>query len=389
MAGTTTAAAYSALDALVSMTATNDLEVSRGRLARVDADRVPSLIRTARAHGMEAWLAAVAPSATGPWADLAIQRARFLAAGSRTRATVRAISSQLAEQGHAWALLKGLSIAESSYPRSDLRHSLDIDVLVDRTAFKAVLDLLVTKGYLLLDVNWPLIAELEPGQLRLRAPNGTLIDLHWSLFNQRPLRRYFRLPAEVLLSRTRTLGDDLIPVLDPVDLTTHIGVHAALGGAAKLSWLVDIDGFVRQHKLDWQQLIDVAVASGAAPALAISFSRAQMVLDTPIPENVMRKLAGGRFRLATTRAVLQRSRIPEDPEQPSFARAYARSARNSMPASALELVRHGSGWLGSKLARSNDHQSWLDPTNHTSALFPVPDEDARHAYFTAIVRDHG
>jgi hypothetical protein len=372
------------LNELIQMIRTDDLESTRRRLGSLDwpdRDQIGLLIQAARLHGLEAWLAACAPTTEGPWSELSRQRPRFLAAQARSRSTIRAVGQRIDRLGVPWAVLKGLSIAMTGYPRSDLRQSVDIDVLVPPAAFACVVEALINDGFQLLDVNWPVIADRFPGQLRLRAPTGPLIDLHWHLLNAPRLRTVFRLATGELLARSVPLAE--LRMLSAEDRLMHLGLHAALAGANRLSWLVDLDRSVRGTEFDWNEVIGRSRLARCGASLAVALQRAQRVLDTPIPTTMLRTLAGGRARLAVQRLMDARTPIGFDPSEPRLARSSARSARDGWWPAFSELSRHGAGWLRRMLPDA-DNGSWLDPGSDTSALFPVPDDLARARYFEAV-----
>jgi hypothetical protein len=366
------------------MAGTDDLQEARRELALVAAADVAALIGAARQHGLEAWLAACAPALDGPWAELAAQRPRFLAARARTLAEARSLGRRLDGAGCPWAVLKGLAISQTAYPRPDLRHGVDLDVLVPPARFEDVVDDLVGAGYQMVDVNWPLLAEHFPSELRLRAPNGILIDLHWHLLNGPDNRRTFRFDTNELLERSVPLDPGGLRVLRPADQLVHTALHATLAGGDRLLWLVDLDRLARRTGPDWDEVIAAAAASRAGLPVAVAFRRARLVLGTPIPEAGLRRLAGARTWLALQDLVDSRSLLRCDPGRPGIARALARSARQGSSRSHLRLAGHGLAWLASGAPRSRRTARWLDPDSGASALHPVPDAPARAAYFTAV-----
>jgi hypothetical protein len=381
------------LDLLTQMVLTDDLDVTRARLAPLEPNLVRPLMLTARAHGVEAWLSACLPSDAGPWRELAEQRLRFLAAQARSWTAVHSLGRRLDQHGIRWALLKGFAIAHTSYPRADLRYSVDMDVLVGPADFEAAVGLLSRRpadssdgAYELLDVNWPLLARLVPGQQRLRAPNGTLLDLHWHLLNQPTVRSAFRFDTAALLAAAGRTAELDLPTLAPADQLLHTGVHAALAGGNRLCWLVDLDRLVRAHPVDWQQVARAARNSGGGAALAIALRRTQSVLGTPVPQDALSEFAGGNSALALQRVLDPRPKLTGDPLRPSFRRSLARSRRRGWWGSQLELARHGVGWLVAKGPGSPDPETWLDARHETSALHPVTDELALRAYYDAVKR---
>ena len=64
---------------------------------------VATLADVARAHGVEAWLAAVAPSGDPAWQPVAEQRVRFSAARARSAAVLSDLGATLRDLDCEWA----------------------------------------------------------------------------------------------------------------------------------------------------------------------------------------------------------------------------------------------------------------------------------------------
>lgn len=373
------------LDTLTRVVATDDLNRTRCDLGTVPGEDVMPLTLAARAHGVEAWLAACAPRHDGAWSELAAQRPRFLAARARANEAARALGARLDSAGCSWAVLKGLPIAQTAYPRPDLRYAVDLDILISPQRFEEVVADLVADGYQLLDVNWPLLSDHIPGQLRLRSPNGTLVDLHWHLLNQPRARQRFDLSTAALLARAVRVAGTQLRTLAPVDQLLHTALHACLAGANRLLWLVDVDRLTRAPDLDWDAVEAAAARSRTALPLAVVLRRVQAILGLPPgPAAPRERLILRHPWLLLQRFVDAPSVLCLDPSRPSIAAAFARSTGTGDWPSQRTLARHGMDWLRSGAPRLRRHGAWLDPTSPFSALHPVSDDAARRAYFSRV-----
>lgn len=372
------------LHVLVRMVTAPDLEGSRLALAAVESCDAGTLVRLARAHGLEAWLTARAPPTwpEGLLREIRAQRLAFVAATARQRALVGGVSAAFAVADIAWVVLKGLALGDQVYPRPDLRHGVDVDVLVRPHDFERALDALSTAGLVLVDRNWPLLRALEVGEVRLRSPSGVLLDLHWHLVNDRDLRGRFSLSAEVLVGRA-VVGGDTYRRLDDIDQVIAVGLHAALSGGNRLLWLLDMDLLVRQTDLDWGTLEVRGREAGAGPALALVLDRCQALLGTPVPTGVISRL-GGPVWWAWCRWVRRRSPLADDPSVPSLARAASRAARPRAVASVRALASHAVTWAADR--NGDDGPAWLDPDQPGSALYDVDSPTDRAAYLRSIAR---
>lgn len=351
-------------------------------LAGRSAEQAGRLTALAREHAVEAWLAGCAPLTEPGWAELAEQRPRFLAAQARSLAAVRDFGGLADPAGIDWLVLKGPALAHSAYPRPDLRHYVDLDLLVPPTDFGRLLVVLEDAGYQLVDRNWPLLARELPGELRLRSPRGVLLDLHWSIFNDAGRRAAFNAPTATLLAGRRQLPAGF-PALSATDQLVHAGIHAALSGANRLGWLLDVH-LAAGRQPDWPAVVATARRIGAGPSLAVVLGRTSRVLATPVPAGVLAELAGGRGWLRMAGALDRLSPLQPDPTRPALARSVARSVRATGPASARELVRHAWLWLRSGAGRRYVRPPWLDADNPVSAMADVPDQAARASYLAAV-----
>lgn len=354
----------------------------QGSLVGRSGEQAGRLIALAREHAVEAWLAGCAPLTEPAWIELAEQRPRFLAAQARSRAAVRDFGGLADPAGIDWLVLKGPALAHSVYPRPDLRHYVDLDLLVPPADFGRLLELLEDAGYHLVDRNWPLLARELPGELRLRSPRGVLLDLHWSIFNDAARRATFRAPTAALLADRRLLPAGF-PALSATDQLVHAGIHAALSGANRLGWLLDVH-LAATGPIDWSSVVAAAQRIGAGPSLAVVLDRTSRLLATSVPAGVLAELAGGRNWLLVAGALDRLSPLQPDPTRPALARSVARSLQPTGSASARELVRHAWLWLRSGAGRRYVRPPWLDSDNPASAMAEVPDQAARVSYLAAV-----
>jgi hypothetical protein len=351
-------------------------------LASMSPTEAAALLDLSRAHGVEAWLAAVAPD-TSTWAAARAQRSRFIAARMRALGELRSIRLLLTELACPMAVLKGQALSEDIYPQQHLRHAVDIDVLVPPARFEQVVDRLVAARWTLIDLNWPLLRSTMPGQLRLRSPSGSLLDLHWHLLNSPRLRRTFDIPSDDLLARTRIVGNDL-PVLAGPDQLVHLALHGALSGANRLVWLADA-GLAARAVTDWAEVSDSARRAGAGLALALVLLRAHRYLSTPAPRDALRAAGASPRWLGMCRMIDARSTLRASPDRPAVARSMSRAVRPTSTASVAEFARHGAAWLRGGAPRERGASPLSDPTDPRSPLRADPDAIAREQFF-AIVR---
>lgn len=247
---------------------------------------VPFLYLGLRASGLEVDAEALA----------SLQRTYAVRAGEHLRALadLDAFREALARTAVGFMVVKGPALAERLYPSPDLRAYDDLDLLVPPSSFGDVIDAMEAAGFSLLDRNWELIRQERRGQLHLRLTNGTLADVHWHLLNREIVRDAFELPVEDLFDRGREvdIGGRATRTLDPADTLLHLCMHASLSGGDRLLWLKDIEQAIVVDRPSWSDVVERARAWRAGPSVAIALARARRTLGTPVPDDVLRALAG-------------------------------------------------------------------------------------------------
>jgi hypothetical protein len=369
------------LKTLAALLRSPDLGPDLGRLS--DA-RYAAVIALSRRHGVEAWLASGVPSSSGRYLELAEQRMRFIGARVRARAVINAFADVVQPLGCGWVVLKGLAAAESLYPRQDMRHGVDVDVLVQPAVFADVVGALEGRGWRLLHRNWPQIETTVPGQLLLEAPAGGLLDLHWNVMDTPGLRRTFPLPTAGLLARAIELPSGT-PALAAADQFVHLAVHGALAGANRLSWLLDCS-LAAGGITDWRGVRTLSQQTMSTNTVQLVLSRAGAWFPAPADRGLRPSSADEHLWRMLCLGVDLLSPLRADPLSPSLARSFARSARPSTASSLAEFGRHASGFLRGRGRRARPTPPISDPAHPDSPMIDRPDPPARQRYFRSVSR---
>jgi hypothetical protein len=225
-------------------------------------------------------------------ADLEAWYHRSLAGHMRAVADAAAAAACLGSAAIANAVAKGPVLAEVVYPQPDLRAYTDVDLFVDRSAFAAAVDALEQGGCELLDRNWAMLRREVRGQLHMRGPYGTPIDLHWSLFNLAEVRGDLDVPVGELLDRRRRVrvADAELDTFDRPDTLITLALHAALGGGARISWLNDLS-FAAGQIEDWAPVLERARRRGLGPSIWSVLRRSVRLVGAPVPREVLDALS--------------------------------------------------------------------------------------------------
>jgi Uncharacterised nucleotidyltransferase len=168
-------------------------------------------------------------------------------------------------EGIPWLTFKGPVVAQLFYRPVVLRTFQDLDLLVHRADFRRAIVALEREGGALLDRNWKLIGREGRAQLHVALPLETEADVHWHVLNRHTIRSSFTLDMQGAFERARTVDVEGIAAttFDAVDTIVHLAVHAALGGADRLSWFDDIRRSILVESPPWDAVIERARSWGA------------------------------------------------------------------------------------------------------------------------------
>lgn len=259
----------------------------------------------------------------------------------QVQADLAHISNVLGDAGLRWLTMKGPALAEHLWSRPDLRQYIDLDILVDRRSFGAVLDTLIAAGAEMVDQNWEMIERQVRAEVSLRLPNGTSLDLHWNLVNSPVLRKDFRFETAELLARSIEIkiGSVSAPTLDPADTLLHLAYHTAHSGGHRLMWLKDVERAASNPDLDWAETLTRARRDGIALPLAVVLARSGEVVGfekTP-PAAALRparRTAWGMFAAGVDRW----SPAPVLPDDKLSGQIAFKNTRRSSPASIAAAI---------------------------------------------------
>lgn len=323
-----------------------------------------------------------------PPGERAALEAQYLR-GMRTHLVALADLAQLSElldaQRADWLLVKGPVLAEAMHAEAYLRTYRDLDILVRGAHLESVLDATRQAGCRLLDRNWRLLRDEMKGEIHLRLWRGTVMDLHWHLVNDRDVRSSFTVPTSALFERCRrvSLHGLAVPTLGVTDTLLHLGMHTILSGGDRLLWYKDIERAVVADSPDWDDIVQESRRWGVHLLLGMALQRADRLLRTPVPRDVIRSLLTAHMWRVTSGAFWV---SPERADGTgSLDRIVCRGTRATAPDSLREVARRSVRWLSNRGRPDQRAPDMLfDPANPRSALYEAPAEADRRAFFEAV-----
>jgi hypothetical protein len=202
--------------------------------------------------------------------------------------------------GVPWACVKGPVLGAVWARAGAVRSAADLDLLVPPARLGDALRALSAAGGGLVSRNFTLLRREVPGEVAAVGRHGTTIDLHWTMINRAARRRRASIStAELLRDASRVqLGSTAAQVLHPDVALAHVCLHAALAGASRVSWLLDVTLSVQDRDVDWDRLVEVARAWGVPVPIGLVLQRSRALVGAPVPQAVLRSLLGRDWVLA-------------------------------------------------------------------------------------------
>lgn len=240
-----------------------------------------------------------------------------------------------------WVVFKGPVLSELAHPVRGLRPYGDLDLLVAPQDLRRVSEVLLAAGWEVGDYEDMLRNPEVPGEMHWFTPAGVPVDLHWAMVNMRSRRRLFTIPTEDLLAHRRRVRIGLAEAwtMDAADTLVHVALHAALAGANRLTWMLDIDQLARQVE-DWRPVARRARQWGAHAQVALALRRATATLGTPVPAAVHRALGVPVPLRGLMDAVDRRWPVAAQREDASVSRLVSRAVRPGTARTAAQVVRN-------------------------------------------------
>lgn len=306
----------------------------------------------------------------------------------RTMADLSYLRQTLDAAAVPWLVVKGPVLA-AHHGGAGWRSYTDVDVLVPGDALPDALGALETSGSQVQDRNWTLIRDAMKGEVHLRLPTGTPLDLHWHLLNDRRSRAAFPIPIRALFDRSRHVEVDGVPLptLGLADTVVYVALHTMLSGAHRLIWLKDLERLMATEHLPTDEIVEVARRWRAELVLASALQR----VDLAIPGATTRRrlprvsqstrawagLAGLAWRMSPAQCQDGRA---------SLARLVSRSLRGTPSESLRELVHRGQDHLREDEGSRQRHRPFTtdDPR---SGRYPSGGPAARQAFLDEVARE--
>lgn len=203
--------------------------------------------------------------------------------------------------------LKNSGITRSCYLHYGASPMGDLDLLVEKKDFRHAHRILELNGYKFQyrssleedSLEW---AESSGGaEYQVTLPSGASLwlELQWRPIAGRWIQRHQEPCASELIARSLPVNGSKVRVLGPEDNLLQIAVHTAKHTYVRAPGFrlhTDVDRVVRSFSINWDLFIFRVEQCKVKTAVYFSLFLAQHLLETPIPNSVLGKLAPSQWK---------------------------------------------------------------------------------------------
>ena len=201
-------------------------------------------------------------------------------------------------------LLKGVVLAETTYPDVGLRPMADIDILVHAADLPRVRQALQPLGYYTTATGTETNDEFFNGELSFAKGTHTetlALEFHQNLVHHWNFTAPLKIDSDALWQRAQplTLAGQPVVQLAAEDMLLHLCLHRAMHhGFTGLPGYVDIAWMTatQRTRINWERLTARARPCQAEAIVFLALQLAHDLLGAAVPENTLRALAPAPWR---------------------------------------------------------------------------------------------
>jgi len=226
--------------------------------------------------------------------------------------------------------LKNSGITRGLYPHFAASPMGDIDILVRRSDFREAHKILVESGYILKfrsPLEEAILDKAEQGggsEYSVELPSGEHLwfELQWRPVAGRWIRPDQEPNTDELIKRSRLIPGSHARLLSPEDNLLQVSLHTAKHSYVRAPGFrlhTDVDRIVRSENLNWEKFTELVLHLKVKTAVFFSLAFAHELLDTPIPDVVLKKFAPAKWKIRLLSIWLQNVGL-FDPDGPKWSR---------------------------------------------------------------------
>jgi hypothetical protein len=227
--------------------------------------------------------------------NLSAQANEIAAHGLRAAVQSAAISATLDRAAIPHLFVKGLPVGMLAYSSPFIKHSWDIDLLVDETQIEAAAAVLQSLDYSLafpdFDVDWPRLARWHRTQKDSAwrdRESGLVVELHSRLADNELL-----IPTVGISSPRQlvALGNGImLPTLAWPEMFAHLCVHGASSAWFRLKWISDLAALLARASDRLDDLFERSQQLGAGRAVGQALLLAHRLFGLGVDQRLLQSL---------------------------------------------------------------------------------------------------
>ena len=199
------------------------------------------------------------------------------------------ITQLLEKSGIEVLAFKGPTLAQMAYGDITLRQFADLDILIDEKDVYSAASALMDQKYTNLNPLKMLKSEVcldVAKDFHLLNPNSTIhIEMHWNLFEKKHKTDLSNLGGQVA-TQNIDINNTTMKTLSNEILLVYLCIHGSKHTWERIEWICDVDRLIRSQEIDWEQVLTIAEQLKSQRAFFLGVKLANMLLHTPIPNNV-------------------------------------------------------------------------------------------------------
>jgi hypothetical protein len=218
------------------------------------------------------------------------------------------VGAALGEVGIPFVVLKGVALAQTSYPDPTLRTMSDVDIWVRAEDMEKAYRLINQLGFTAHgnERRPPKLQALAHGEIQFYDNQGGLVELHWSPVSGWLLQHSAVIDLAGMWDRTSLpdlqnsrvgLGGGRI--LAAEDMIIQIALHTAVNHRFRLAAIrsfIDIALTVKTREVNWQLVVERSEHWRVKTAVWCTLNLVQQLIGLPGAESALRQIAPTRFR---------------------------------------------------------------------------------------------
>ena len=185
---------------------------------------------------------------------------------------------------------KGPVLAQMAYGNVGLREFGDLDILVDKSDALKVIEIMAQTDYEL----YPSINIEDSFYLRfvtehqfVHRNSGVIIEIKWKFAGD-----FFTFPADSSFLTNDIINTDLngfkVNNFSPDNQLLILAIHAGKHDWTRISWIMDITNYIKQHPVNWEYCMNKAEKLGVRKILLINLYLAWDLWGLELPNNILK-----------------------------------------------------------------------------------------------------